>query len=162
MKTLYLVRHAKSSWEHDLPDRDRPLKGRGLNDAEAMSLEISKRIKPPELVISSPANRAHTTFLFFKEAMDLDDSICQVDDRLYDFGGSSVMEVIHETTDDVDSLMIFGHNHAFTGIVNLLGNVYLDNLPTCGFAAIQFKQDNWADITEGKTLMTLFPKEIRK
>lgn len=162
MKTLYLVRHAKSSWEHNLPDRERPLKGRGLNDAEAMSLEISNRITAPELCISSPANRAHTTFLFFKEAMELDDDNCRVDDRLYDFGGSSVMEVVRETPNSVNSLMIFGHNHAFTSIVNMLGNVYIDNLPTCGFAAIEFKQDNWSDIAEGKTVMMLFPKEIRK
>lgn len=161
MKTLYLVRHAKSSWEFNLPDRERPLKKRGLNDAEAMALEISKRINPPQLCISSPANRAHTTFLFFKEALELDDSICSVDERLYDFGGTSVMEVIRETPKEIDSLMIFGHNHAFTSIVNLLGNVYLDNLPTCGFAAIEFQQDSWADIADGNTLMTLFPKEIR-
>lgn len=161
MKTLYLVRHAKSSWEHNLPDRDRPLKGRGFNDAEAMSLEISGRIETPQLVVSSPANRAHTTFLFFKEALGMPDSICKVDERLYDFGGSSVMEVVKDTPPEVDSLMIFGHNHAFTSIVNMLGNVYIDNLPTCGFAMIQFESDTWTELTDGKTIMTLFPKEIR-
>ena len=162
MKTLYLVRHAKSSWEHNVSDRERPLKGRGLNDAEAMALEISKRIQAPKLVISSPANRAHTTFLFFKEAFSLADERCRVDERLYDFGGQSVMEVIQETSNEIDSLMIFGHNHAFTSIVNMLGDKYLDNLPTCGFAAIEFQQDDWSELKNGKTITTLFPKEIRK
>ena len=109
----------------------------------------------------TPNNQIHTTFLFFKEALELNDAACRVDERLYDFGGNSVMEVIHETPDQINSLMIFGHNHAFTSIVNLLGNVYLDNLPTCGFAAIEFPQQSWKDIANGKTIMTLFPKEIR-
>ncbi|ARV13394.1 hypothetical protein BTO09_14065 [Gilvibacter sp. SZ-19] len=161
MKTLYLVRHAKSSWEHNLPDRERPLKKRGLNDAEAMALAVSKEIATPQLFISSPANRAHTTFLFFKEAFGVADEKCRVDERLYDFGGQDVMQVIAETPAELDTLMIFGHNHAFTSIVNMLGDKYIDNLPTCGFAAIRFQQNDWDNLSDGKTIMTLFPKEIR-
>ncbi|WP_435578347.1 SixA phosphatase family protein [Gilvibacter sp.] len=113
-----------------------------MNDAEAMALEISKRIEAPQLVISSPANRAHTTFLFFKEAFSLADERCRVDERLYDFGGQSVMEVIQETSNEIDSLSDLWPQSRLYQYCDMLGDKYLDNLPTCGFAAIEFQQDD--------------------
>lgn len=161
MKTLYLVRHAKSSWEFDVSDRERPLKKRGLNDAEAMALAISDRIPKPDLLLTSPANRAHTTALFFKEAFDLPDGQFEIIEDLYDFGGSDVLNVIRACASNVNSLMVFGHNHAFTSLANTLGNNNIYNLPTCGFVMIQADINNWKDFTSGETKFTLFPKEIR-
>ena len=58
--------------------------------------------------------------------------------------------------------MIVGHNHAFTSIANMLGNKFIDNVPTCGFVQLEFEADKWDEITTGKTVMTLFPKELKE
>ncbi len=162
MKTLYMVRHAKSSWEFDVIDRERPLNKRGLNDAEAMSFAISEQIERPDLMLSSPANRAHTTALFFKTAFNMPDSGFIETEALYDFGGDQVLEVISQCDNSIDSLMIFGHNHAFTSIANMLGSVAIGNVPTCGFVHIESNVSSWKDFANGKTKHTLFPKQIRK
>ena len=161
MKTLYMVRHAKSSWEFDVSDRERPLNKRGLRDAEAMSLHLSNAIERPDLMLSSPANRAHTTALFFKTTFDMPDAQFREEEALYDFGGSGVMDVIKSCPETVNSLMIFGHNHAFTSIANMLGNRYIDNVPTCGFVHIQAAVKTWKDFANGTTKFMLFPKELR-
>ncbi|MEP2935681.1 MAG: histidine phosphatase family protein [Gilvibacter sp.] len=161
MKTLYMVRHAKSSWEHNLPDRERPLAKRGLKDVGLMSSHIAKTHPAPEYIWTSDANRAHTTALFFKESFGIDDAHFIVKPSLYDFGGNQVLSTVKECDDSIDHLMIFGHNHAFTSLANMLGTQYLDNLPTCGFVHIDFNVTSWKEIAQGNTKHVLFPKEIR-
>ena len=71
------------------------------------------------------------------------------------------MEIIKGLDNDLDCVMIVGHNHAFTSIANMLGTNYIDNLPTCGFVMIEFNEDNWKDISKGKTLKTVFPRDLK-
>lgn len=161
MKTLVLVRHAKSSWEYDLPDRDRPLKNRGLKDANLVSKAFKKDDFKPQKIISSPANRAFTTCKIFMEKLSYPETILEKNDELYDFGGHSVLNVIRSQSDDLERLMIFGHNHAFTSLANSLGDRYIDNLPTSGLVKIEFDIKEWKDLKKGRTAFTLFPRDFK-
>lgn len=161
MKTLYMVRHAKSSWKHDVIDHQRPLKNRGSRDAELVSEYVKDKVKQPQRLFTSDAERALSTALYFKEAFGLEDSEFITNHNLYDFGGRQVLEIIKNLNNSLDRVMIVGHNHAFTSIANMLGNKYIENLPTCGFVQLEFDEDSWKDITVGKTRMTVFPRDLK-
>lgn len=161
MKTLYLVRHAKSSWKHDVDDHKRPLKERGERDGQLVSNKVKTEIEPPQKMISSDATRALSTAHFFKKALDVSDENFETNHELYDFSGQNVMRIIKSLDDSLDSVMIFGHNHAFTSVVNMLGNQYIDNVPTSGFVMLQFEESKWSDITTGKTVKTIFPRDLK-
>lgn len=161
MKTLILTRHAKSSWEHDLTDLDRPLSERGINDANLLSNELLTYHLKPDAIFSSPANRALTTCKIFMDTLNFSPKLLTISDKLYDFGGRQVADFIHDLDDSLDNVMIFGHNHAFTEITNNFGNKYVDNVPTCGVVMLQFNVDSWKNIDKGHTKLTLFPKHLK-
>lgn len=161
MKTLYFVRHAKSSWKHDVTDHQRPLKARGKNDAPLVAKHVSTLLVAPQKIISSDAVRAKTTALFFKEAFQVADGDFSIHHELYDFSGQQVLQVIEEIDNALGCVMIVGHNHAFTSLVNMLGDNYIDNLPTSGFAAIEFDTDSWKNITTGSTKHLVFPRHLK-
>jgi len=161
MKTLYMARHAKSSWKHDVIDHQRPLKGRGERDGLLVSEHVAGQVAPPQHMISSDAVRALTTANYFKKTFNISDNHFNTNSELYDFSGQAVMNVIRGLDNSLDRIMIVGHNHAFTSVANMLGNKYIDNLPTCGFVMIDFEVDNWQDITTGITVKTVFPRDLK-
>ena len=161
MKTLYMVRHAKSSWKHDVIDHKRPLKGRGNHDAALVSEALKGEVKSPERIITSDAVRAHSTAIYFKEAFNVSDSNFTINHSLYDFSGQQVMNIIKNLDNANDTVMIVGHNHAFTSVANMLGNKYIENVPTSGFVMIQFNEKSWSDISTGITIKTLFPRDLK-
>jgi phosphohistidine phosphatase len=114
MKVIVLVRHGKSSWNFDVSDRNRPLKTRGINDANLVASQFVKQNKIPEKIFSSPANRALSTCRIFSRHFNLSEKEIKIVEALYDFGGDSVIEFIRALPNDCDDIMIFGHNHAFT------------------------------------------------
>jgi phosphohistidine phosphatase len=71
------------------------------------------------------------------------------------------MRVIKSLDAKLDSVLIVGHNHAFTSVANMLGNRYIENVPTCGFVMLQFEEKNWSEITTGRTIKTIFPKDLK-
>ena len=85
----------------------------------------------------------------------------QVTAELYDFSGNDVLGFIKNLGSDLNTVMVFGHNHAFTYIANSLGNTYIDNVPTSGLVHLQFQVDDWSSVAKGTTKQTIFPKEIR-
>ncbi|SEK35715.1 phosphohistidine phosphatase [Aquimarina amphilecti] len=161
MKTLYIIRHAKSSWEFDLDDHKRPLNKRGLRDANLIGKELKGLVKTINKVVSSDAERAKSTAKIILDNLEIDDSIFSLEPNLYDFNGHQVIEVIKNCDNKVNTLLIFGHNHAFTSIANLYGRDMIDNLPTAGVIGIEFDIDSWKDISVGKNILTLFPKDLR-
>lgn len=161
MKTLYFVRHAKSSWKHEVTDHQRPLKGRGKRDAPLVANHVANLVSKPQMIFSSDAVRAHTTALFFKEAFSVSENDFSTDNSLYDFSGQQVMQVINNLDDALDCVMLVGHNHAFTSLVNMLGNDYIDNLPTSGFVAIDFDVESWKNISTGITTHKVFPRDLK-
>tara|TARA_R110002072_G_scaffold48716_3_gene133121 strand:+ start:3064 stop:3549 length:486 start_codon:yes stop_codon:yes gene_type:complete len=161
MKTLYITRHAKSSWEENVEDHQRPLNTKGKLDIVLVSNYVAANYKAPQLIKTSDANRALTTAEQFKKAFQVPDSGFVIENSMYDFSGERVMRAIEVTSNDVDILMVFGHNYGLTQLVNKLGNKFIDNLPTCGFVKIDFDTDNWSNLAKGKTKAMVFPKHLR-
>ena len=161
MKKLTIIRHAKSSWEGNHRDFDRPLSDRGINDLSNMVKEVKTFGYKPDLVLSSPANRAFTTAKSFVKALSIKEDKFLTNEDLYDFSGQSLIATIKNVKDSVNHLMVFGHNHALTYFVNLYGNIPISNVPTCGLVTIEFDINRWKDINKGITTKTLFPKNIR-
>ncbi len=165
MKTLYLVRHAKSSWDNaNLSDHDRPLNDRGERDAPRMGKRLQKRGNQPEAIISSSAVRAHTTASILATAIDYPTSDIAIDDRLYGAEPKDVRSIIGDLDDGIHCAMLVGHNPTFTALINALGRCDFDNVPTCGMAVLTFPVDSWKDIAtiQGKLVDFDFPKNDAK
>ena len=161
MKRLILVRHGKSSWKHDLPDHERPLKKRGYRDGEKVSSTFKEFYSPGASLWSSAATRALETAKMFKEALKVPDEDFTIRQDLYTFDAKELQEIIRSCPDTIDKLMIFGHNPAMTNTVNSLGDKIIENLPTTGLCVIDFQNDEWKNIKNGKTIITLLPKNLR-
>ncbi|MEZ4975778.1 MAG: histidine phosphatase family protein [Flavobacteriaceae bacterium] len=160
MKKVVIVRHAKSSWEGHLKDFDRPLNSRGLEDIERMPEHFKELGIIPDIIVSSPANRAQTTAKGFVKALNFPKTKFFLEGNLYDFYGDELLKVIKKTPDTVTTLMLFGHNYAVTNFVNSYGSLSIDNVPTCGLVILDFDIDTWSDLSKGKTVLTLFPKNM--
>jgi len=161
MKNLILVRHAKSSWDHDVSDDKRSLAKRGINDAHLVSKEFKAQLFKADQVFSSHANRALTTCKIFLKNLEISDNLLTVSQKLYDFRGDNVMDFIKSIDDALGSVIIFGHNYAFTSVSSRLGSVFIDKLPTCGLVWIQFDIDSWKDVEKGTTKIIIRPKDLK-
>lgn len=154
------MRHGKSSWELNVSDQDRPLQQRGILDAHKVGAALATKNLEIDLVFSSPANRAlHTAMICLRELnYPLDNFAVHPD--LYDFSGDKILEFLRGLDDKLTTVMIFGHNHAFTYLANAFGDKRIDNVPTSGLVHLHFKDKNWSSIDQGSTVQTLFPKQI--
>ena len=161
MKTLILVRHGKSSWEYAVSDKDRPLQERGVNDALLVSNALKAQEIEVDAVYSSPANRALHTCMIFMRQLEFPFENLRIIEDLYDFSGDSDLEFIKSLDDSLQTVMIFGHNHAFTHLANSLGNTYIDNVPTSGLVHLNLEVKQWNSISKGTTKQTIFPKALR-
>ena len=161
MKKLILVRHGKSSWKFDLPDDKRPLKKRGIVDAGLVAEEFKAKSIVPDQVFSSPATRAFTTCKIFIKNLNIDDHDVKIIETLYDFGGENVIDFVKSLPESYNIVMVFGHNHAFTSICNIFGNMFVENLPTAGLIAIDFDVNSWQDIKKGETVLRIFPRDLK-
>ena len=162
MKTLYLVRHAKSSWNNsNLSDHARPLNDRGERDAPEMGKRLRKRKPQPTIIISSSAVRAETTATILAEAIAYPTSDLTIDARLYGAEPNDVVSIIGELDDAIDSAMLVGHNPTFTDLINALSGSQIDNVPTCGMAVLRFPTDTWSKIdqVQGELLDFDYPKK---
>ena len=161
MKTLYLVRHAKSSWDNaNLSDHDRPLNHRGERDAPRMGKRLRKRKPHPEVILSSSAVRAQTTATILATSIGYSESDIRIDERLYGAEPNDVVSIIGELDDGIDCAMVVGHNPTFTGLVNALGKCDIDNVPTCGVAVLTFPTAAWGKIAKvgGELIEFDYPK----
>jgi len=146
MKTLVLLRHAKSSWEFPLDDLDRPLKPKGIDRIKTVSKEDRSIFNKTDLVITSPAIRAlHTAVILVKE-IDLEFNKVIINKGLYTFSSKSVEIVLRTIPDKFDYVIFVGHNPAFTEIINKMTKRKIDNLPTASWAKIIFNEDNWSEV----------------
>lgn len=160
MKKLILVRHAKSSWKHNVIDHERPLNNRGVNDANTVSKRLVDKVLDVNLLLSSDAIRAKNTADIFISNLGISKKDVFFNHDLYDFEGRGLLRVIENCDNSIKNLMIFGHNNAITAFVNTYGNQYVDNVPTSGVVIIEFNIKEWSDLKQGKTMFTLFPKDL--
>ncbi len=162
MKTIILVRHGKSSWEYSVSDKDRPLKEKGIKDVHKVVKAFMAYSTHLDAAYSSPANRALHTAMIFLRALNFPLDNFELSNELYDFSGEAVGRFIKQLNNKNDTVVIFGHNEAFTHIANSLGNLYIDNVPTSGLVQIDFDTNDWSTVVKGTTVRTLFPKQLKE
>ena len=161
MKTLIIIRHAKSSWEYDVSDTDRSLLERGVKDAHRTADYLTGKIEEPDAVFSSYANRALHTCIIFLKTLRIPFQKLRIVEDMYDFGGEKVIALLRSLDNAHKSVAVFGHNYALTSICNIFGDKPIDNLPTSGVVVISFNVDDWARIERGHTELIVFPKQLR-
>ena len=170
MKTLYLLRHAKSSWDHPhLADHDRPLAKRGRKAAPLMAVWLRSHAARPELVLCSTAERARETWNLVAPEL-LPTPEVQLRRDVYDADGRDLLELIRAAPDAVSALMVVGHNPAMEDAADLLaGDGDPDALktmrakyPTAAVAELTFDRDDWSGIDRGAGTLTRFvrPKDL--
>ncbi len=165
MKTLLLIRHAKSSWaDFEQKDFDRPLSDRGKKDAPAMAKRIRKE-KDIKLdgIISSPANRAFETAKHFAKGFDIKKKrIIQISE-LYEPTIEAFYNAVTDLDDEYKNVALFSHNPGITAFVNQLTNVHVDDMPTCSIFALYILHDEWKDFRTADKEFWFFdyPKNLK-
>ncbi|MEP3387848.1 MAG: histidine phosphatase family protein [Reichenbachiella sp.] len=163
MKTLYLVRHAKSSWKDpSLSDRDRPLNKRGKRDAPRMAEYVADKISSPDVFVSSPSRRTQDTAINFLHAFDKLKADLQLEEYLFHGDERDIEEVIQNLDNAHDSAMFFIHNPGITDYANELTGENILNIPTCGVIGIQLATEDWKQVhqCQKKKLFYYYPKGL--
>ena len=146
MKTLLLVRHAKSSWDNaDAGDIHRPLNDRGKRDAPAMAQRLIRTGVHIDRLVSSPAKRALQTAEAFRESGEGKGKEIRVVAELYHAAPSTFREVVAGLDNGDDTVALFSHNPGITAFVNMLTNMRVDNMPTCSVFAVRSTAESWSD-----------------
>ncbi|UZJ39364.1 MULTISPECIES: histidine phosphatase family protein [unclassified Prosthecochloris] len=164
MKTLYLVRHAKSSWDNaNLADFDRPLNKRGQKAAPFMAKLMSENNVQVDRIISSPANRALTTAETFCEVLGYPPEKIEQRIEIYEGGINQMLQIVREIPDSCSSAMLFGHNPTMTSFANFISGEHLENIVTCGVVRIDLKTDFWQQtlMDSGKLVWYEYPKKYQ-
>lgn len=173
MLTLYLLRHAKSSWDHpSLSDFDRPLAARGREAAPRMGRLMRDNSHAPELVLCSPALRARQTKDLVLDVLDYDPEV-RLMDGLYNFGdGTGLLHIIQQIGSECSSLLVIGHNPSIENLaIKLAGSGKSSDLkamarkyPTAALAIMEFDEDDWREVRSGKGKLLSFtrPKALNE
>ena len=162
MKTLYLVRHAKSSWANaNTGDFDRPLNERGLKSATLMAALLKEKKVLPEMIVTSPANRAITTADIFCDTLEFPKVLIQRRIEIYEGGTGNLLNIVQQLPDSGKTVMLFGHNPTITEFSNLLSGHHIDSMVTCSVARIDMAVESWKDAAKntGKLVWYEFPKK---
>ncbi len=163
MKTLFVLRHAKSSWENpDWSDFERPLNSRGLDAARFIGELIYERNLHPQIIVSSPAKRATQTAVLVKEIAEISKPV-KFDERIYEASPLTLFNLIREFDEKYESVLIVGHNPGFENLVRMLTGEAV-SMPTAALAKINLSIENWHDLeTVANELEFLIrPKEEMK
>lgn len=148
VKSLLIVRHAKSSWKHhNLPDHERPLNRRGMDDAPRIGKLLAEQGLRPDHVVSSTAVRAQTTARLAGEACGYEGRV-ELREELYLSGAESYLQALRETPPRVARAMIVGHNPDVEELVTLLTRRD-ESMPTAALAWVELPIDSWEELCEG-------------
>jgi len=151
MKTLFLIRHAKSDWTIDgLLDIDRPLNSRGYTDAHTMSMLLKKQEIVPDIIITSPAVRAISTALIFSRNLNFNPSEIIIDKILYETSVNSYSGVVSRIESKNKIVLLFGHNPIISDFATLLVPSFTNEISTCGIVAIQKQVKSWDQFIAAK------------
>lgn len=164
MKTLIICRHAKSDWSMDLPDFERPLNSRGMKDAPRMGKMLLGFEFYPDLIVSSPANRAKTTAEAVATEISYPLDKIRLERNIYYEGAGSLLSLIQDLPETADSVMVFGHNPTQEGIVRmLLGARAQVTMPTLGMACFDLTISSWSQVAPETSALRWFliPKLLK-
>ncbi len=146
MKTLYVMRHAKSSWDDaSMADFDRPLNERGKQAAPFMGGLMRRRQMLPEIIVSSPAKRARSTAKRVCEGGSLAAEVI-FDERIYEASPNALREIVADLDEAYSSAMLVGHNPGMEGFIRYLTG-HIEPMPTAAIAVVELDIERWADIT---------------
>lgn len=160
MKNLILVRHGKSGYENFTTDKNRKISETGIERTIKVALDSKDFLDNDTVFWSSSATRAASTAAIFAEIIPFTiQSICFKDD-LYTFNSADLKTCIHTIPDQINKIVLFGHNPAFTDFLNEFTNLQIDNLPTSGLVSIVFETETWSRLPQGKVVKTLFAKDL--
>ena len=162
MKRLYLLRHAKSSWKNqDLDDFDRPLNDRGKRDVPVMGRRLKKANVQTDLIISSPAKRAHKTAKIIAKEIGFPKKRILTDEAIYLADVPTLLDVIQHIDNAFQQVILVGHNPGFTDLATYFTEVQIDNIPTCGIFCIDFDIQSWKEVSarKGKFIFLDYPKK---
>ena len=163
MKTLTLLRHAKSSWKDPhLTDRERPLNKRGKRDAPVMGRRMLKAGIRPSLIVSSPAVRAWKTAKIVARELNYPREFLQREDDLYLASLDDLIDVVAGQDQGFNSLMLVAHNPGITDFANYLSPGLTNNLPTAGVVSVLIDRDDWLLYERPRTKLIVYdyPKNV--
>ena len=165
MKTLFAIRHAKSSWgEPSLPDHARPLNERGLRDAVRMGEVLQQQEVKPDAILSSTANRARTTAGMIAEALGFADTAILEDDQWYLASAKVWLQSVQQIEESVDVAMIFGHNPGMADFAEraVREREVIGSFPTLAVAQLNWDVDYWGEVDFGDAQLVklLLPREL--
>lgn len=144
MKTLYLIRHAKSSWnDFSVKDIDRPLNDRGKKNAPFMGKILADSGLKPDVMISSPAKRAFSTAKKIANELGYEKDYIVIEPTIYEAEIKDLLHLVNGLKDEWKTVVLFGHNPGFTEFCNYLSGSDLLNIPTCGVAKIELDIKSW-------------------
>ncbi len=153
MKTLYILRHAKSSWDdHSLTDHERPLNERGRRTAPFIGGLMKERDMVPDAIVSSPAVRAKQTAELVREAAGFEPEI-KFNERIYEASVGTLMTVITEFDNEADRALLVGHNPGAEGLIYYLTGE-IAPMPTAALAIIELNIGSWAEIEDGRGILS--------
>ena len=162
MKTLLILRHAKSSWKHpDLADHDRPLNKRGKRAAPRMGELLSEEDLLPDLILSSSAKRARTTGELFSETSGYEGEF-RVNRDLYAHYAGAYLDMLSDLGEDYERVMVIGHNPGLEELVEELTGDWI-RMPTAALAVVELPIQDWSDLseeTQGELVNFWQPKEL--
>ena len=161
MKQLIIIRHAKSSWDFPVSDFDRNLLPSGVTDAKLVAKEATSFMPESYTIWSSAANRATQTAQLFAEVFNYPIQNIEFKKELYTFNETELERIIRTCPNEIENLVVFGHNEAITNFVNKMGNIFIDNVATSGFVSIILDANSWKDFKSGITSKVIFPKQLR-
>ena len=147
MKTLYLLRHAKSSWNFDdLSDQERPLNDRGRDDAPRMGQALARRTIKLDLLVSSPAVRALSTAALVARELEYPHDKIHVEAGIYGADVAGLLTIIRALPDAAESVLLVGHNPTITDTANALSPSRLNEMPTAAVVCLKFSVGQWAGV----------------
>ena len=149
-KHLFIIRHAKSDWSFDVSDFDRPLNSRGFKNAPEMAKRLADYAIKPQQLVSSPAKRAITTAQVFAEQLHIPVNAIKLEPRIYEALPNTLLQIIGELDNRIDSVAFFGHNPGLTLLVNYLADETIYNLATCSIVHLRFDGvSDWESVSGG-------------
>lgn len=161
MKNLIIIRHAKSSWDEPVTDKERKLTQRGKNDAALVALELVDFLCDDFVIYSSNARRAIETATVFAANFSHPVKDIIFVDELYTFDENQLEKTIKALNNDLENVILFGHNAAITNFVNKFGTTFIENVPTSGLVWIKFDCVEWKLLKKGSIHKVLFPRDLK-
>ena len=150
MKTIYLIRHAKSSWEnHNLSDFERPLNKRGMNDTEKIGQKLNQLNFNPEKIIASTSARTTATIQLLCEHTNYNFKNVAFNSTLYHPSRENFMQILEDLPDELESVALVSHNYGISEFADYLTENFMEAMPTCAVVCIELEIDSWKEIVRG-------------